>query len=163
MRTPLSSLTKWSVAALLAGLSLGLAGHLTGHPLFAALGTVTQVVGEIWIAALQMITLPLALGLMLAAISGARIGTVGPLGARALVLFILALIVFTAVSLVLTSVFLSGYSVPPETAAALSEGVKLPAQMATSPPAPAGSWLLGPRAVPHSTAARVLLPPRDPE
>jgi len=160
MRTHLSSLTKWSVAALLAGLSLGLAGHLTGLPFFTALGTVTQVVGDIWIAALQMITLPLALGLMLAAISGARIGTVGPLGARALVLFTLALTLFTAVALGLTSVFLSGFSVAPETAAALSEGVKLPAQVATGAPAPAGGWLISliPTNVFEAAARGAMLP-----
>src|SRR5215831_12485386 len=69
------SLTIWSLAALAAGLLLGLAGHETGDAHLETLAGLLRPVGEAWIAALQMMVLPLMIVYTLAAV-------VGPAGER---------------------------------------------------------------------------------
>ena len=54
-----------------AGVSLGLIGHLTGWTLFSAAAGIAKTAGDLWIASLQMIALPLVLVLTLSAIPDA--------------------------------------------------------------------------------------------
>lgn len=87
----LLSFTTWSLLAFGGGLALGIAGHGSSSPFLAVLGTTANAVGELWISALQMVALPLALALTLAAAASATGSSAGSLGARALVLFVVAL------------------------------------------------------------------------
>lgn len=88
---PFLSFTTWSLLAFAGGLALGIAGHGSASPVLAAVGTTANAIGELWISALQMIALPLALALTLAAAASATGGSAGSLGVRAIILFIVAL------------------------------------------------------------------------
>lgn len=61
-RVPFLSFTTWSLLAIGGGLALGILGHASPAAPFALLGTIANVVGELWISALQMVALPLAAG-----------------------------------------------------------------------------------------------------
>jgi len=141
VRFSYAALTKWSLVALLGGFALGLAGHLSGLAGFEAAGSVARTIGELWIAALQMITLPLALILTLAAVAGARTGSMGALGLRALLLYLAALIVVGVFTLFVAPILLAPYSVNPATAAAMNAGVAVPDAVAQARPVSAAAWL----------------------
>ena len=116
--------------ALLAGLGLGLIGHFSGLEAFATAGKVAQEIGDLWISALRLIALPLALGLMLAAISNARAGSVGSLGGRAIAFIVIALVATFGLSFWATSALLRGYTIAPEAVAAMNSGINIPASVA---------------------------------
>lgn len=119
MSSSSTSLTRWSLLALLGGLLLGLAGHLSNLPAFQTVGALAGLVGELWVALLQMITLPLALALTLAAIGTAAAGTVGKIGSRAAILFLVALGLMGMFALAVVSGILSGMTVDPAAVAAM--------------------------------------------
>ena len=135
------NLTAWSLLALLGGFSLGLAGHLSGWAAFQAFGSVAQSIGELWIAALQMVTLPLALMLTLAAIAGAQVGSMGALGARAILLYLAALILVGVLILLVAPLLLAPYAVDPAAVAAMNAGVAIPEGVAQARPVSAAAWL----------------------
>lgn len=140
MSSSSTSLTRWSLLALLGGLLLGLAGHLSNLPAFQTVGALAGLVGELWVALLQMITLPLALALTLAAIGTAAAGTVGKIGSRAAILFLVALALMGMFALAVVSGILSGMTVDPAAVAAMRGTHPI------TPPPPvaapdAGSWI----------------------
>jgi proton glutamate symport protein len=86
-------MVKWSLAALVAGLTLGLIGHFTGALGFATLESLLQPLGSLFIAALRMVLLPLVVTQLLAAITSTQAGErIGLLGIRAIVLFVVMLV-----------------------------------------------------------------------
>lgn len=86
------SMTLWSLAALLAGFLLGEIGRATQADAIATLASALQPVADVWLAALQMLVLPLVVANVLAAITGARDErSIGALGVRAVALFVLLL------------------------------------------------------------------------
>lgn len=87
-------MTLWSLAAILAGFLLGEIGRATHASAIAGLSTLLQPVADVWLAALQMLVLPLVVANVLAAITGAREErSIGALGARAVALFLVMLAV----------------------------------------------------------------------
>ena len=64
------SFTTWSLVAMAAGLTFGVVAHESAVPL-GPMPTLATAVGDLWISALQMVALPLALVLTLAATAGA--------------------------------------------------------------------------------------------
>lgn len=95
LRRPRFSLATWSLFALVAGLALGLLGHATAAPGFRTVERFITPAGSLWIAALQMLVLPLVVSQLLAAIAGAgaaKEGGIARLGGRTLVLFIAMLL-----------------------------------------------------------------------
>lgn len=141
MRRGHGSLTFWSVAALAAGIVLGLLGHLTGSPLLASLGAVSKVAGGLWLSALRLISLPLALTLLLAAITNARTGKVGALTVRALAVFATALVVTGVLTFALARGFLGLFPVASDATRALASGITIPAEAAAATIPSAGDWL----------------------
>lgn len=119
-------LSWWSLGALVAGGMLGLVGHLTGWTVFFAVADIAKTAGDVWIAALQMIALPLVLVLTLSAIVSARAESIGTLGVRAMVFYFVVLVTLAALTLSLTSILMARYSVDPATVAAMSAGVHIP-------------------------------------
>jgi Na+/H+-dicarboxylate symporter len=78
-----------SLLALAAGLVVGLAAAASGSPRAAALVSAVEPLGVLWINALRMTVIPLVVSLLVvgvAAVGDARV--LGPLGARALLLFL---------------------------------------------------------------------------
>lgn len=160
-RLPFARFTLWSLVALGAGLLLGLAGHLSQAAAFKPIGAIAGSVGEVWIAALQMIALPLALTLTLAATTNApgnaigrpeerASGTIaapsrpalssGTLSARALTLFLVGLVVAAFFAAVVTQALLA--ILPIQTGAMPTlPASALNIEATTNPPA--ASWWLG--------------------
>src|SRR5262249_4468493 len=87
-----TSVTKWSLAALIAGIGFGLFRQFYGAEVFSTVGAIAKPIGDVWISALRMLSLPLALVLTLSAIVGSKAKVVGALGTRAVVLFVVLLI-----------------------------------------------------------------------
>jgi proton glutamate symport protein len=91
-----------SLAALSAGLVLGVLGQRSGSSVIAGLAAALEPFGNIWVAALQLLVLPLVITHVLAAVVGAGDReSVGALGGRALALFLVLLAVagvFTVVA-----------------------------------------------------------------
>lgn len=134
-------LTQWSLAALLGGFAFGLAGHFSRLSGFEQAGSVAQTVGELWIAALQMVTLPLALLLTLAAIAGARLRSVGALGLRTVLFYLVALALLGLITLLVAPLLLSPYSVDPATVSAMNAHVAVPDAVTQARPVSAAAWL----------------------
>ena len=83
------SFTILSLAALASGLVLGVLGRRSGSSVIAGLATALEPFGNIWVAALQLLVLPLVITHVLAAVVGAGDReSVGSLGGRALALFL---------------------------------------------------------------------------
>ena len=138
----IASLTWWSLAALAAGVTLGLIGHRTGLTVFSSITGAAQAAGELWIAALQMIALPLVLVLTLSAIGSARAESVGALGGRAILLYIAALVILAALTLSVTSALVARYAVGPETVRGMNAGAHLSDAIRNAVrSAPQGSWV----------------------
>ena len=140
---PFFSFTAWSLLALGAGLALGIAGHGSSAAPLAIIGTTANAVGELWISALQLIALPLALALTLGAMAGATGDSAGSLGARALLVFVLALTIAAFFAAAATRAGLSVVDLPAGAAASLPT---MPlstdaAASASAQPAPQSWWL----------------------
>ena len=138
------SLTIWSLVALAACLGLGILGHETAAPAFQKFGEVAKAVGAIFIATLQLTVLPLVITQLLSAISKAGAKSVGKLGVRAIVLFVLMLVASGLFAALLTPPMTSRLSVDPGTLASLTAGSANTSAQAAGRNAPAGSitdWL----------------------
>ncbi|MGE5276817.1 MAG: dicarboxylate/amino acid:cation symporter [Acidobacteriota bacterium] len=158
------SLTAWSLAALAAGLLLGLLGHRAGAGHFEGPVAVARTVGDLWIAALQMMVVPLMIAYTLAAIVGAGGGqAVGALTGRAVLLFVAMLAGAAAVTLALTPLIVRLYPADPATIAALTGRTAVPEsvrEMASAGYGSFGSWIsaLVPRNLFESAARGEILP-----
>ncbi|MFN2397355.1 MAG: dicarboxylate/amino acid:cation symporter [Gemmatimonadaceae bacterium] len=121
------SLTTWSLVALAAGLALGIIGHAAGSGTFGALGKAIEPIGAVWVAALQMLVLPLVLTHVLAAIVVSnRNESVGALGAWSVLLFVGMLVIAGIFTLALAPPIISSFTVAPETVASLRAATTVP-------------------------------------
>jgi Na+/H+-dicarboxylate symporter len=135
------SLTAWSLIALASGVLLGLVGHGAGKVRFEALAAVARVMGDLWIAALQMMVVPLMIAYTLAAVVGARgEGVVGVLTARAVLLFAAMLAGAAVVTLTVMPMIVKLYSVDPATMAALERSTSVPESVRETASAGYGSF-----------------------
>ena len=144
---PFASLTTWSLAALVAGLLVGMVGHASESSGIAALAEALKPLGNLWVAALQMIVLPLVITHMLAAIAGVRGNeSVGGLGGRAVLLFVVLLGIGALFTLALAPPIISRYTVNPATIASLQAATPVPdavRQAALARPESFGDWIAG--------------------
>ncbi len=101
--------------ALAAGLLLGIVGHASGNPAFEGFARGAKAIGELWVAALQLIVLPLVITHVLAAIVGASAKSVGKLGLRAFLLFLVMLIAAGLFTLLLAPPLIARFPIDPET------------------------------------------------
>jgi Na+/H+-dicarboxylate symporter len=135
-----SSLTIWSLAALGAGLLVGILGHQSGDGRFDSLAALVRPIGDLWIAALQMMVLPLMIAYTLAAIVGARgEGVVGALAGRAVLLFAAMLIAAAIVVLSLAPTIVKLVPADPAALAILKGGTPVPDSARAIAPSPQGS------------------------
>ena len=114
------SLTIQSLIALAAGLGLGILGHEWAAPAFEKVALGAKAVGAIWVATLQLTVLPLVITHLLAAISGTGAKSVGKLGLRAFVLFLLMLIASGLFAIFLTPPLVARLSVDADAVRSLS-------------------------------------------
>jgi len=134
------SFTTWSLVAMAAGLAFGVAAHGSAAPL-GPMPTLATAVGDLWISALQMVALPLALFLTLAATAGATGDSAKALGARAIIVFVVALATAAFFAIVVMRIALPAVDVPAGAVASLST-IPLPANPAAIAPSTNQSWWL---------------------
>jgi Na+/H+-dicarboxylate symporter len=121
------SLTAWSLAALAAGVALGVLGHASGDPRFGAFADAIAPIGELWLSALRMTVLPLVIVYTLAAIAGARQdGVVGALAGRSFLLFFLLLAGAGLLTAGVAPIFLRLVGVDPSAAEAIRAHAAVP-------------------------------------
>ena len=153
-RVPFLSFTTWSLLAFAGGLALGVVGHVSPAAPFAVLGTIANTVGELWISALQMTALPLALALTLAATANATAESAGSLGARAILLFVVALTIAAFFSAFATRAGLTAVSLSHGAVVSLPSISLSPAVVVSAQPAEQSWWMaLIPRNI-FASAAR---------
>jgi Na+/H+-dicarboxylate symporter len=139
------SFTTWSLLALALALALGTWGHVSGAPAFAAIEQVVKPLGALWMAALQMTVLPLVVLKLLAAIVGAPANeSVGRLGLRTLLLFLVMLAAAGVLTLIIAPPFIAMYDADPATLASLRATTEIPPDArATASPISLGDWVAG--------------------
>jgi proton glutamate symport protein len=107
---PRFSFTASSLVALVLALALGTWGHVSGAPAFTTLERILLPIGAFWMAALQLTVLPLVILKLLAAIVSAPGNqSVGRLGIRTLLLFIVMLIATALLTLIIAPPFIAMY------------------------------------------------------
>lgn len=137
------SLTTWSLLALALALALGMWGHVSGAPAFATLDAILKPIGALWMAALQMAVLPLVILKLLAAIVGAPSSeSVGKLGLRTLLLFVVMLVAAGVFTLLLAPPLVALYDADPVTIASLRATVELP-EIENATPVTLSEWVSG--------------------
>lgn len=142
------SLTTWSLLALALALALGIWGHGSVAPAFATLDAMLKPIGALWMAALQMAVLPLVILKLLAAIVGApaaadqRSESVGRLGLRTLLLFVVMLMAAGVFTLLLAPPLVALYDADPATIASLRSTVELP-EIENARPVTLSDWISG--------------------
>ncbi len=98
-------------------------GHASGAAGFRELERVITPVGALWLAALQMLLLPLIFSQLLSAITGAGGGAgkeIGQLGLRTILLFVLMLFVAGALTFVASKPLVAFYDAGPSFAASVA-------------------------------------------
>lgn len=131
-----------ALAALAAGLSIGLIGQAYELRSIAVLAAVFRPLGQAWINALQLVVLPLVVTQMLAAIT-ARQGTnalLGRLGARTIGLIVLFLVAGAVFTLMVGLPALRLLRFDPATVQATYAAVAVPAEAAVAFTS-SGGWL----------------------
>ena len=127
------SFTTWSLLALALALLLGTWGHVSGAPAFATLEQIVKPLGAVWMAALQMTVLPLVVLKLLAAIVSAPSNeSLGRLGLRTLLVFIVMLAAAGVLTLVIAPPFIALYDADPATLASLRASTEIPADAQTA-------------------------------
>lgn len=137
------SFTTWSLVALALALAFGIWGHLSGAPAFATLDEILKPVGALWMAALQLAVLPLVILKLLAAIVGAPSSeSVGKLGLRTLLLFVVMLVAAGVLTLLVAPPLVALYDADPATIASLRSTVELP-DIENAAPVTLSAWVSG--------------------
>ncbi|HEV8410128.1 MAG TPA: dicarboxylate/amino acid:cation symporter [Gemmatimonadaceae bacterium] len=87
--------------ALVAGLALGLGIASSGSPALAHLVPVIEPVGTLWVSAIRMTIIPLVVSSLIVGVGGAADPrTIGRLGLRTLIVFVVMIAVATVISLI---------------------------------------------------------------
>jgi proton glutamate symport protein len=126
-----------SVGGLVVGLALGIAGHETGSTVLAGVGPYIKAFGAGWMNALTALVLPLMVANIVTAVLQSRDArATGKISAYALGLFVAALLLGTAFTLVVVPPFISVLPLDANVAASLSATLT-PAARAAAATAPA--------------------------
>ena len=131
------------VAALLAGLLLGIALAALDSPRLAGVADALALVGELWLNALRMTVLPLLVALLITGIASTRdTAASGRLAGRALGLFAIFVAGSAILSALLTPAMLALWPVEPGPRAALLAGMQASTE-AIPPHPPLREWFAG--------------------
>ena len=93
-----------ALAALVAGLALGLAASAADSALLRSAVALIEPVGTLWVNAIRMTVIPLVVSSLLVAVAGTSPGSVGRLGIRALAVFVILMSVIAALTAVVAPV-----------------------------------------------------------
>jgi Na+/H+-dicarboxylate symporter len=105
---------------LAAGFALGLALASGNAPALAPAGRVLEVLGTVWIAAIRMTVIPLVVSSLIAGVNSApNAATIGRLGGRAVLFFVVATSIAAAMAVALGAPLLARIPLDPAAVAAL--------------------------------------------
>lgn len=114
------SLTTRVLIALVAGLALGLLASSSGTPAFLTAARWMEPVGTLFINAIRMTVIPLVVGSLVAGIAAApNPASIGRIGGRAFVFFVVTLLVGAVFAALVAPVLLSLFTIDPAAQAAL--------------------------------------------
>ncbi|MEO7457125.1 MAG: dicarboxylate/amino acid:cation symporter [Gemmatimonadaceae bacterium] len=113
----------YTLAALGLGLTLGIAASATGDLNAARAASWLEPVGSMWVNAIRMTVIPLVVASLLVAVSATAPGTVGKLGGRAFLIFVLLLSAMAAITALVAPLIFSRLTIDPSAAAAIRAGV----------------------------------------
>ena len=117
------SLTTKVLIALVAGLALGMALSVAQSPALSAVVPVLEPLGTLWINAIRMMVIPLVVGCIVTGVASAPdTRTIGRVGARALVLFVVLLLAGAAFAALTVPPVLARLPLDPAAAEALRAG-----------------------------------------
>jgi Na+/H+-dicarboxylate symporter len=145
MKTRGMSRTAGALVGLAAGIAVGILIHGSNDPWVLTLEQAVAVIGQLWVAVIRATVLPLVISLTLVAIVGAQGDSIGALGAKTFLLFVLMLFAAGLLTFAVGPAAISLYPVDAGTAASLRAGTSAPAaalEAARAEPASVGDWLL---------------------
>jgi Na+/H+-dicarboxylate symporter len=129
-----------ALAALLLGLALGLAADASGSAAVLRAAAWLEPVGTLWVNAIRMAVIPLVVSALVVAVAGTGARTVGRLGTRALIIFVLLLAAEALLVAPLAPLVFARLAIDPAAAASIRAG----AGVVQRPEMPTfGSWLVG--------------------
>ncbi len=129
------------LAGLIAGFLAGL--FISGHESFAAIPAIVEPIGTIFINAIRMTVIPLVIAsLVMGVASAPDPRTVGRLGGRAIVLFVVFLALSSAIGVIVTPMAFSSITPDPAGLAALQSSSASAVESAKAIPSFA-DWLIG--------------------
>lgn len=117
------SLTVKVLAALIGGLSAGLAITASGISWLGTLTAWIEPLGRIWVNAIRMTVLPLVGSLLVVGVVGTDVRAVGRIGGRAILLFVSLITVAAVLTALVTPPLVALLPAEPEAAAALRQGL----------------------------------------
>ncbi|MEO5816185.1 MAG: dicarboxylate/amino acid:cation symporter [Gemmatimonadaceae bacterium] len=130
----------YALVALALGLALGIAISASGSASATRVVGWIEPLGTMWVNAIRMTVIPLIVSSLLVAVSATAPGTVGRLGTRAFVVFLILLSVMAAITAVIAPLIFTGLTIDPVAAQAIRAGVA-PVQRPEMPGF--ASWLVG--------------------
>lgn len=134
------SLIGWTLGGLAVGLALGIIGHATGSPALGAIAAGLRPFGELWTAALQLTALPLVIAHTLAAIVSAKgAESLGSLGSKAVILFVVMLVAAALFTLLATPPLIANYQVDAAALANFAASTPVPEAARTAAAGSTGS------------------------
>jgi len=128
-----------ALVALALGLAVGIAISLSGSPAASRVVGWIEPLGTMWVNAIRMTVIPLIVSSLLVAVSSTAPGTVGRLGTRAFVIFVVLLSVMAAITAVVAPLIFAHLTIDPVAAEAIRAGVA-PVQRPEMPSF--SSWLV---------------------
>ena len=129
-----------ALAALVAGLALGMAASASDASLTERAVGFIEPLGTLWVNAIRMTVLPLIVASLVVAVSDAAPATVGRLGTRAFVVFVLLMAALAILSALVVPVVFAQLAIDP----AAAQSIRAGAAATQRPELPSFvSWLVG--------------------
>jgi proton glutamate symport protein len=129
-----------ALAALVLGLALGVAAAASGSPAVLRAARWLEPVGTLWVNAIRMTVIPLVVSSLVVAVAGTGARTVGRLGTRAFIIFVLMLAALAVLVALVAPVVFARLSIDPVAA----ESIRAGAGAVQRPELPTfASWLVG--------------------
>jgi len=150
----------WIVLALIVGMAAGVLIATVGSPSLAAVATLLEPIGTLWLNALRMTVIPLVVALLFTGIaSAAETAATGRLAGRAIVLFVVGYVLSVAIGAAFMQGTLALWPLEDAARTALRAGASADATIVPAMPPPS-EWLtaLIPVNPIASAAAGVILP-----
>ncbi len=113
----------YALGALILGLALGIVVSASGSASAGRVVSWLEPVGTLWVNAIRMTVIPLVVASLLVAVSGTAPGTVGRLGGRAFLVFVILLGVMAAITALVAPLIFSRLSIDAAAAASIRGGV----------------------------------------